>query len=584
MRNLEIVELHKNDLPGYELVAYKEIGVPFFMFSMHFIYSQKKELPVVQEFVINLLELNLNNEDISKLLALEIEVVEDAIFALYQSDFISPFTNELTTKAIDYLNNNRIDSYEKADLLVVMDSITGFLDANVNNYISPKTAKQQGLFCIRNYLSKPTESTLIFKQAQKIFNIYKEKNELTLAGDLIEVIKLEKPSTKYKRINVLIYQNNIGEVRIQAFDRNKKIDKYEAEFKLMDDNDNLNLGMANADEFVNSKYVKNVYSDLESTFIEENRCSNKQYLDIFDASEPMVITIPLIEIYDPSEHFMNLIENKLKSKQDVTIVLSGYDYTNNYEENYVSTLISLKKTYSNLNVFQIKVYIPHIIISGDNAIINVLKKNTINLKSIKHGLTEELFNLSEQSIELIRSIAPFIFNQEGKKVNINSQFDKNALREKMQVIKELAKDCNNIIIDNLGVGILHDNTILNENDFINTPLAMDKNKFSVFLSTINKNFFEAIKENGKKTGNKDYFWTIFKNRYPELQRTLDKSRVYRNKMSHWNLDVNNETKYREYLEEDLDGYMPELIKDGYFYLQQIILTSLEKSLRDILGV
>lgn len=36
------------------------------------------------------------------------------------------------------------------------------------------------------------------------------------------------------------------------------------------------------------------------------------------------------------------------------------------------------------------------------------------------------------------------------------------------------------------------------------------------------------------------------------------------------------------LEEDLDGYMPELIKDGYLYLQLMIVLALEKTLRDIL--
>ena len=246
--------------------------------------------------------------------------------------------------------------------------------------------------------------------------------------------------------------------------------------------------------------------------------------------------------------------------------------------------MNFKKKYESLNIFQIKEFIPHIIINKDKGIINVLRRHVVNLKSIKYGLTEELFCLSEQEVEVIKKMVPNIFDKENKKITKDNILDKNILKEKMKAIKELIVDCNSVITDNLGVGILHDNCIQNENDFINLPLATDKNKFGVFLSTINKTLFEAIKTNGKRKGDNNYFWITFKNNYPSLQCVIDKVRVYRNKTSHWKLDASNETKYNEYLEEDLDGYMPELIKDGYLNLQFIIVSSLEKTLRDIMNI
>lgn len=82
---------------------------------------------------------------------------------------------------------------------------------------------------------------------------------------------------------------------------------------------------------------------MNNNFCAESSCNIGQYFDFFNDSDDVIITLPLIDIYDPSEHLFYIVENKLKSKQNITIIVSGNDYTNRYEENYVNNLIDLKK-------------------------------------------------------------------------------------------------------------------------------------------------------------------------------------------------------------------------------------------------
>lgn len=73
-------------------------------------------------------------------------------------------------------------------------------------------------------------------------------------------------------------------------------------------------------------------------------------------------------------------------------------------------------------------------------IINIVRKHTVNLTSTKFGLTEELFYLSEKSLEVIKSIINKILF-EAIKANEKRKSDNNFFGELLKVIIQIYTAC-----------------------------------------------------------------------------------------------------------------------------------------------
>lgn len=90
---------------------------------------------------------------------------------------------------------------------------------------------------------------------------------------------------------------------------------------------------------------------------------------------------------------------------------------------------------------------------------------------------------------------------------------------------------------------------------------------------------ESLEINAKSKDVKDYFWKQFIDRYPELQNILDKIKTYRNKSNHLELTKNNKQKYYDFLNKDLNVYLPDFIENGYLILQHKILDELKIAIK-----
>ncbi len=583
MSNFDIIDLHKSDLPGYALVGYGEIGIPLYYYKIFYLYNEKKQLSVLQEFVLNLYKEGLSKKDISDLLAIDELVISDVIASLYQIDFINPAYKRLTLKGNEYLAQNQIDNLERGEMEVLIDSLCGDFDISVNNYMSQNAARKNNIHNVRSYIPQPTTSDIDFTYLKKAYKQFKEKNELNTAGDLIEVIKLEKLDTKYKRVCLMLFQNKNGEVRILAYDRNRKMEKYETILRDMDENDHLNLLQFDIGDYFDGSKLKEIFKliDTIDTSNEETVCSFKQYNDFFENLTDCTIIIPLIEPTNLTEFFYHQLESKLKRKENVLLFVSGKEVINVYQENFVNSLLSLEKTYENLKVKQIKDLLPSMILCEGKGKICRLEKTEINLKTTKQGILEQFYNLSEADINKIQMIVPEL--KDKSKISMNlKEIDREEFREKIRVIRKLVIDCDCIIFNNLGIGILQGNSLQGENEFLNIPLATNMDRYKLFLDAANKTLYESIKSNGQSKRKMRFFWNEFKSAYPELQRVIDKIRAYRNKYFHANLDEANINTYRNYMEEDFNGYMPEFVNNGFLYIQYNLIESLENALRSII--
>lgn len=580
MISSELIELHKNDLPGYNLLGYKEIGIPYYQLILKFLYTEKKALSTIQEFTLNLFNEGLNEKYISDLLAIDIEAIHAAILSLYQIDFISSLTNEVTSAGLNYIKNNSIDSLETGQFTIMVDSINGKIDVNLNQYIYSKTANAQNIFCVRGFIPRPTIESLNFQMIRKAFNKYIEKEEVGIKGDLIDIVNIEYRPSKYKRINIFLYQNSNGEVRIQAFDRNYKIEGYETVLLEMD-KIGENIAPYNVGNYFISPTTKEIDSYVLSLDQNIQLVTDDEYYKFLEESEDCTIVFPLIDQVDCSELFLNVIRSKLKKGHRIQFIISGREYLSNYQYEFVNEIMLLNhNAKSSFFVTQVKELLPSIVLSQNRGFIRILTKHDIALATTRIGITGQLIKLTNTDVDKLREIIPQI--RIFKEINFTfPPIDANWVRTKMPVLEGLLFKFDEILEIKYSFGFLQQSGLVNEHDFLNVPFANNRTKCQVFLNSLNQAIYEPFIANSKSFHNSNFFWTTFKNDYSNFQHIIDKTRVYRNRCTHYKLDANNKRLYDEYIDEDFDGYSPEIIQNGYIYMQYLIISGMEKELRKL---
>lgn len=98
--------------------------------------------------------------------------------------------------------------------------------------------------------------------------------------------------------------------------------------------------------------------------------------------------------------------------------------------------------------------------------------------------------------------------------------------------------------------------------------------FNHFVNICNQCFVESIENYGSSTRNKNYYWTDIKKAYPGLWHALQRIKIYRHESMHLALTSGASADLLAYLKQDLEGKMPNAVRDSYFILQQCILDGL----------
>ena len=115
--------------------------------------------------------------------------------------------------------------------------------------------------------------------------------------------------------------------------------------------------------------------------------------------------------------------------------------------------------------------------------------------------------------------------------------------------------------------------------FINSSVVNSKEDFQAFVNVCNRCFVESVESYGLSIGERNYFWGAFKNAYPNLQKSMNRIKVYRHNEFHLELNENVDAVYRSYLNQDLEGRILSAVEDPWYTLQQAILDSLWNSVQ-----
>ncbi|WP_368293088.1 hypothetical protein [Dehalobacter sp. TBBPA1] len=571
----EIVDRFENELPGYSLVGYEELAFPVFSAHLYCLFQTERQLPVIEEFVLNYYDADVPKYQIHKLLGIDAEIVDNAWWKLIEAELINLRTKSITTEGKKYIKENKLDDFEKIFVKVNVDGLTGKMKKESSMLMSRTAVKDQQLRALHPLVESPDIEDIDLRQVKNVVKEYKKTSPESYPGEIIDVFHVETGNTKFKRLNLLVFRNN-DSIRFQIYDGSQKLDGYEAKLHELEEKGFQVI------KTYGGKYFDHQYEMIEelSISVSEKIGPGKVWRGWCDnlklANSKIIINFPLIDICTPNEQITYLIEKALEKGIKTEIIFSGQEFLNSDRKNKIDYFFKLKKIYKNLVLTHIPQSLNKCILVDDfRGIISVFIKNELCLPSSKQGLYEEGFHLTKEEVKLVNDYySNKRVNHTIKKIDLITT--KQSLENKLKNIVKQVYTLDERMREHENIGWLGEVAMPEMTNLLDSPVAKNENTFKTFINAMNKSLVESIEQATKQHGVKKYFWNTFKEKYPKLQRQLYKIRLYRNYMNHLVLEEQYKNTFFEFLNEDINGCFPQFVDNGFLILQTKIILDLEE--------
>lgn len=575
-----IVEKYKNDLPGYNLSGYGEVGFPQYKVRLLCLMLKDKGLPVIDEYVLRLYKESISIDEMGLLLGIDQELVKSSWYNLIHLGLIHIDTKWITERGVSYLREHKIESNEKIHLDISMDGLSGEIKRN-RMYINRKTVRETNLDVLNPLIEPPSVYNLKVPQIKKVLGEYQKRDPETYFGKLIDIIEVDNMPTQYKRLNILIFKNINEEYRFLICDDSQRYEEYESALISLEEagKEILKYGIGNY--FENNDLASNHKISKEYTeFLSPLEVRNYTHSILKSDQGNLYISLPIVKTKIPDDFLINLVQEKVKTEAEICIIVSGREFTDTFQKNQYEKLINIQKKYKNLAIINIPVFQNSSVISENQGVLSYLEKHGLKAPTSKYGITETGFLLNEkESKEYIKEkFKPLIDSK-----HIHNVISKEELKSKLFRIVQLVTDFDEYLLNINNIGWIGGGAIPDVQRLLESPLANTENDFKVFISSIHTSLGESLDKNGKSHGDKNYFWNYFKNTFPDLQKVMHKIRIYRHSTEHIALDEKPKENYFKFLDEDLDGSLPFFKDNGYRILQTKIILDLEQSLEKLLS-
>ncbi|WP_139023826.1 hypothetical protein, partial [Bacillus cereus] len=290
-----IVDKYQNDLPGYDLVGYGEVGFPQYKCRLQCLMLKGKRLPVVDEYVLRLYHERVSLEDMSKVLGIDMELINTSYFNLIHLGLIHENTKWITERGHFYLREYKIDSYEKVIVDIVIDALSGEIKKD-RKFMNRWSIRENNLDVLPPLTFVPSVSTLKVSQLKKVMRQYKEMDPDTYNGDLLDIIEVENKQTQYKRLSVLVFSNSMGDIRFMVCDDAQRYEEYESLLMRVEKSGKsvLDYGIGDYFEKANLEYITEIKKDSNKN-LSPAEMKNGVYTLLDEVKEKLYISIPLIK-------------------------------------------------------------------------------------------------------------------------------------------------------------------------------------------------------------------------------------------------------------------------------------------------
>ena len=426
----QIAEKVKGELSGYDLAGYIEVCAPVYKRTLNCLMASKGQLLVVSEFVLYYYSLDVQLDEITKILGIDKDLVMDAWWDLIHHDFIDFRTKRITDIGYKYLEERKLEKVDQISVPVCIDGLIGKITMDNPQLMRNKNVRENGLRALHPVITDINENNIEFQQVKYVISSYKKVDEDYYEGDLLDVSKVEGNKTFYKRLFVVFYSNNDGHTRIAVYEGSEREDKYEQALISLEKSGHCLI-----------KPIPDLYPSV-------NIITNLGLVDdalgpggVFDqwleligrAKSKILISLPMIELCSPDDTLINLLNNALAKGILVTVINSGREFASAYQKEQYSKLFKINKLQL---IHKPLFWQKFIIVDDQQGILSDYQKHSVYLDQTQVGYVEIGYLLDKAAIEHIQVslVNPEI---ECLKALIPKKIDKRWLESKMENITML---------------------------------------------------------------------------------------------------------------------------------------------------
>lgn len=590
MLDKELVKLINNEFPNVKIVSEREIAIPIAQLKVSCYFNHEEKLPSIIDAVIRMYQIEKDEDKISNNLGIETNLVIAIISRLSSEGYIDYFNDSITDKGRNYINSQKISSLKKGNINILVNKITGeLIYKDSNQFSSAKDIRKQSIFVpfIENSAIDVEEKVNL----KNVVDIYERRNEIetnlfnTEEKKLVEILKVAGNKTVYLKVKSILILDTNNQLRTLVYDKSSRNEKIE-EFINNTEHKEKRLYTSLTDMYTVDNIFQNIQRNTSFENISDYPISDENEVTLISSAKVNIIFIlPMLECDNISNELLATIEEKVNnSKLPINIFISGTGYPLESQSRQIYRLTKLAKEFEHFNIYSLNDFIPRTLICDDY---KYLMKEYIaceipsNLSQKEYLVTRENLYLNErEAFEKYTEIVD-CSKQRFNDINIYSQLEiSNLLKEIFKKIDTLDE-----ILDEKGLGWTSESMphLYDKNLILDSKVCTDSESFKTFVFNISKTFVEQFKKKSEQFKRK-YFENEFEKQYPELYKSLNRIRVYRNYFGHTELNKHFKNYYYEYSRQDFNSYFPYVLEDCFQYLQKLLLTELLDSLQKTIDI
>jgi hypothetical protein len=207
--------------PGFNLVAFREVGLPIYRQTVLTVVMANKELPALQEFALRAVDAGFETPAaIAAFLGLEERDLDEALFGLVRERFLELRAGRngadplvLTERGQQAMEEFRMTQAEERTYVVEFDGLLRRPTPYSGWAIREKAVRELGAIPIAPAPPrKPAVSELDIGQVEAVL---RESKNLDKTRKLLELVRVARTETLFTRATMLVFRAQVGD-EIQA--------------------------------------------------------------------------------------------------------------------------------------------------------------------------------------------------------------------------------------------------------------------------------------------------------------------------------------------------------------------------------
>ncbi len=201
--------------PDYELVAFKEAGLPVWVTTVRFMLLERKALGPIEEAALSAIKVGLDKpEDVRRFLGLPKSVLDSVFATLYGGELINYVVIEGAAAQLSLTSKGKSVLAEAATIVpreriakVCIDGLTGrLLPIAPESLFRASEARDIGLFEVpMGVIKRPTADAIPIEDFDKL--LARQRVDDELPAELLSIRRVDRAELQFMKCLMLFYRN-----------------------------------------------------------------------------------------------------------------------------------------------------------------------------------------------------------------------------------------------------------------------------------------------------------------------------------------------------------------------------------------